>query len=270
MLDMDSPLSSEHQAELATRYANVKLDDCYLYHWFDLPDGTELVGSWDLRKGWADYLGGFDLKGLRVLELGPASGYLSLKMEEMGAEVVAFDLPPGAAPDLLPIPGISDEASFQSKVLGIDRMRNSWWYFHRLFGSKNKAGYGDIYHLPKWLERFDVSLFAAILLHLANPFAALRQAAAITDHAIIVTDLYREDLRDRALLEFSPHPEAKNPMAWWMISPAAIVRMVNALGFPYVRLSFHEHRQYASLKREEFRVSKFYTVVATREEMPES
>jgi hypothetical protein len=265
MLNDPCPLGSEVQAELRTRHQDVKLEDCYLYHWFDMPDGTEIAGSWDLRDKWKEYLGGVNLEGLRVLEFGPASGYLTLKMEEMGAKVVAFDLPPGTAPDILPIPGVPVEQLRQRQANAIDRVRNSWWYFHRQFGSEAKAAYGDIYQLPEWLGRFDVSVFAAILLHLANPFAALRQAAAITDRAIVVTDLFAQHLGDNAVLEFSPYAEGKDPMAWWLLTPGALTRMLIALGFPNIEVTYHEHRHHGALKREDFVVGKFFTIVATRE-----
>lgn len=264
MPNNSNPLSAAHQAELRARYAGVKLDDCYVYHWFDLPDGTELVGSWDLRQHWRDYLGHFDFSGQRVLEPGPASGFLSLKMEALGADLVAFDLPPGTAPDLLPLPSIPVEQVRKQQASAIDRVRNSWWYVHRLFGSQNKAAYGSIYQLPDCLGRFDVSVFGAILLHLANPFAALQAAAAITDRAIIVTDLFAEHLADRAVMEFAPDAGGNNPMGWWLISPLAVTRMLTALGFPNIRVLHHQHRHHPSLKREEFTTGTFFTVVATR------
>jgi hypothetical protein len=265
MVKKPSPLESEAQAELKARHQDVKLEDCYVYHWFDMPDGRQIVGSWDLREKWREYLGEVDLKGLRVLELGPASGFLTLKMEDMGADVVAFDLPPGVPPDILPVPSISIEQLRASKAREIDRVRNSWWYFHRQFGSTAKAAYGDIYRLPDWLGRFDVSVFAAILLHLANPFNALREAAARTEGMIIVTDLFAPHLGENAVLEFSPYTHGKDPMAWWLLTPGAITRMLTALGFSNVRLTYHEHRFHGAFKRDEFTLGKFFTIVATRE-----
>jgi hypothetical protein len=264
-VDKPHPLGSEAQAELRARHQTVKLEDCYVYHWFDMPDGREIVGNWDLRENWSKYLGGIDLKGHRVLELGPASGFLTLKMERMGADVVAFDLPPGTPPDILPIPGISIEQLRLSKAHSIDQVRNSWWYFHRQFGSQAKAAYGDIYRLPDWLGRFDASIFAAILLHLANPFAALREAAAITDRMIIVTDLYAPHLGDNAVLEFSPYTHGKDPMAWWLLTPGAVTRMLTAVGFPNVRVTYHEHRFHGAFKHDEFTIGKFFTAIGSRE-----
>lgn len=58
-------------------HEKVTLNDCYVYHWFDMPNGETLVGAWDLRQNWRAYLDGVDLGGKRVLETGPACGFLS-------------------------------------------------------------------------------------------------------------------------------------------------------------------------------------------------
>ena len=50
------------------------LSDFVWYHASELPDGTVLPGVWDLRGHESTYLGGVDLAGKRVLELGPATG----------------------------------------------------------------------------------------------------------------------------------------------------------------------------------------------------
>ncbi len=251
-----SPLDDDAQAELRAKYYGIGLSDCVIYHTYDMPDGSEITGVWDLRDNWRTYLGGLDFDGQRVLELGPASGYLTFKMEAMGASLVAFELPPGVGPDILPLPGIRDEDSYNTRAKSIEMIHNSWWFFHRHFQSKAKAAYGNIYELPRWLGRFDVSVFASILLHLANPFAAVRQAAAMTDHTIVVTELYWPSLGDRALLEFSP--STSDPMYWWQLSPGAISRMLTAVGFPTQSITYHEHRHH-SLPH------KFFTVVARRD-----
>jgi hypothetical protein len=175
MMIVDQPLDDSKQRLLAASYADVTLDECYPYHWFDMPNGETVVGSWDLRQNWRAYLGDVAVKGRRVFESGPASGYLTMQMATSGADVVVFDLPRGEAPDLLPIPG-RDVASVRAeKAVDIERVLKSWWYFRRVFGWQAKAVYGDIYRLPDGLARFDVTLLGAILLHLRDPFRAIEQ-----------------------------------------------------------------------------------------------
>ncbi len=252
------------QRRWAAMHDNVTLDDCYRYHWFDMPSGETIVGSWDLRANWRAYLGGVDFRGKRVLETGPASGFLSLKMEEMGAEVVAFDLPPGTPPDVMPVPGVDEAMLAIEWAKAIDRVRNSWWFFRRAFASKNKVIYGNIYDIPKDIGRFDATFMGAILLHLANPFAAICQAAAVTDEMIVVTDLHYGHFKQRSYMEFSPHPEAKDPLSWWLISPHAIARMLTAVGFPHIEFSYHSHSAHATLEAGKGVVHPFYSVVGRR------
>jgi len=174
-------LAREHEAELS---------DCYVYHWFDLPDGRTIPGVYDLRKDWRSYLGNVDFKDRRVLEVGPASGFLTFKMEQDGANVVAFDVAPSVSPDVMPTPGLDLEAIRQRFARDTKSVRSAWWHFHRAFGSNARAVYGNVYDLPKDIGTFDVSVMGAILLHLANPFAALTRVAQLTTKTMIITDLY--------------------------------------------------------------------------------
>jgi O-methyltransferase len=259
-----SLLDESEQPPLATRFANVTFADCYPYHWFDLPSGQIVVGSWDLRRNWRAYLGGVNFAGMRVFEPGPASGYLTMQMETMGADVVTFDLPPGTPPDLLPLPGRDMAEVALEAAARIDRVRNSWWYFKRALGWRAKAVYGDIYNLPNYLGRFDVTVMAAILLHLANPFRAIQQIASVTDKIICITDLLNREFADRAYMEFSPHPESGDPMTWWYISPHAVGRMLRAAGFENIRMTSHKHNHHPSLAADSFSTLEFYTLVAER------
>src|SRR5215208_3579534 len=82
--------------------APASADDCHFYHWMEIPGHGLVGGDWDLRGAEAEYLGHVALAGLRVLEIGPASGGLTFHMESQGAEVVAVELPPGGGWDTVP------------------------------------------------------------------------------------------------------------------------------------------------------------------------
>src|SRR5207249_7736437 len=47
---------------------------------------------WDLRGGVDEYLGKVAFEGQRVLEIGPASGFLTFEMEKRGADVVSVEV----------------------------------------------------------------------------------------------------------------------------------------------------------------------------------
>ena len=67
--------------------------ECEFYHTMEVPGVGLVEGQWDLREGVDDYLGGVDFSDTRVLEIGPASGFLTFHMERTAREVVAVDLP---------------------------------------------------------------------------------------------------------------------------------------------------------------------------------
>ncbi len=72
---------------------NISLEDCYFYHVMDIPGLSEPTkGNWDLRKGVDEYLGHLDFNNKTVLELGPASGFLTFHIEKNGGKVTSIDL----------------------------------------------------------------------------------------------------------------------------------------------------------------------------------
>lgn len=68
------------------------LRDCLFYHTMDIPGVGTVEGWFDLRGSVDQYLGYVPLGAKRVLEIGPASGFLTFYMESQGAEVVAVDV----------------------------------------------------------------------------------------------------------------------------------------------------------------------------------
>ena len=79
--------------------------DCYFYHTMELPGHGVIEGrDWDLRGGVDEYLGKVDFAGQRVLEIGPASGFLTFEMEKRGAEVVSVEVTDEHGWDFVPYP----------------------------------------------------------------------------------------------------------------------------------------------------------------------
>jgi hypothetical protein len=101
--------------------------------------------------------------------------------------------------------------------------------------------------MPKDIGTFDVSVMGAILLHLANPFAALTQIARLTNKTMIITDLYLARLWSPfggALMEVNPHRGKCGPMAWWRISPRAVANMLHANGFEVKSLTVEKYKSH--------------------------
>ena len=258
-------LEPEFQRELAERFADVRLEDCYFYHSVLLPDGRFVLGPWDLIDNESAYLGGIDLAGKTVFEYGPASGWLTHWMTQQGADVVIIDIGWDLQPDLIPLANLDLVQKRIEQVARASQVVNSWWFVQKAYGNSARAIYAPIYDLPSDLGRFDVSIFGSILLHLRDPYMALQQAAAVTDEAIVVVEpliVPPEDI-DRSVLTFNPTRGA-NPNGWWLLSPGVIKDMLNVLGFPDATVSYHRQRYLPEHHPELEDEVALYTVVARR------
>lgn len=241
-------LAPEFQQALAARFQGVAEQDCEFYHTMALADGRVVTGEWDLRGHEGAYTGDYSFAGKRLIEFGPASGYFSAYFDRGGADVTAFDLPFDCGPELVPYDAFDLPALQQSGAGSLTRLRHSWWYAKRAIGFRANAVYGDIYALPDDLGHFDVAFFGSILLHLSNPFLALRSAAAITAEAIIVTDLLsiaghlpvaENAQRSVPVMLFNPTPPPVGVVHWWSLSPGAIAHMLGVLGFTEIQMTTH-------------------------------
>ena len=261
-------LDPAFQSEMGRRRSGATVEDCNWYHTFNLPGGEVIQGAWDLRGGEDAYLGGVDVHGKRVIEPGPASGYLSFFMERQGAEVVSFETGFDVSIDLLPDRGLSTVENRTDLMRGtIEGIHNSWWYMHRTYGSVAKLVHGDFYNLPGDLRDFDVAVFGAILLHLREPWGAISEVARRTTERIIVTDLIqdREAPLESNIMRFSPlaNHEISN---WWAIYPGAVVSMLERVGFGKTTITEHTQTHHLGHRLEDNAVEMpMFTVVGERE-----
>lgn len=239
-------LDPAFQAAMAAERAELTEADCDFYHSVDLPDGRTIQGPWDLRGHEADYLGGVDLAGRRVLELGPASGALTFWMEDQRAEVVCLDAGFDVSVDLVPYATGDLRAERMDIMQTAGAAQNAWWYVARARGSRAKMVYAPIYELPGDLGRFDVSVFGSILLHLRRPFDALEQAARVTDRTMVVTEVVDEHLAgiDDAVVRWNPARERWAGSLWWSFTPQALQEMLLTLGFPNSTVTMHTQRHH--------------------------
>src|SRR5271163_483658 len=164
-------------------------ESCFFYHTIDIPGYGTLKGEWDLRRGVDRYLGGVDLTGKRVLEMGTANGFLCFEMERRGADVVAVDLSEEQSWDIVPFAKSDAEEDDSSRKSHMRKINNAWWLAHAAFGSRAKVVYTSAYSVPEQIGAVDVSTFGSILLHVRDPFHALWNACRLTRETVIVTDI---------------------------------------------------------------------------------
>lgn len=216
--------------------------DCFWYHAMDLPEIGTMQGAWDLRKTIDEYLGHYDFRGKRCLDIGAASGYLTFEMERRGAaEVVSVDLDPSAhAWKIVPFVGLDISHAIEEMAEYVRAWQRAYWLAHRLLGSKARVYYGTAYDLPAELGTFDVVLIGMMLPHVRDPFRVLEQAAARSSDTIIITQ--QASLDPEPLAHFMSDPATDLPNnAWWSMSEACVERMLAILGFELVSKTRAEH-----------------------------
>jgi O-methyltransferase len=224
--------------------APASVDDCHFYHWLDIPGHGEVSGDWDLRGDEPAYLGGAELAGRRVLEIGPASGHLTFHMETRGAEVVAVELAPGADWDIVPHAALDLDEVRAGRHAIMDRLRSGFWFAHERFGSRARVHYGSAYDLPESLGRFDLAVMANVLLHLRDPLRVVESCAARADR-LVITDRHHLELDGLPVQRLFPAADSPQWDTWWDLGPDILERYLGVLGFRSCSRSFHTGRHTA-------------------------
>lgn len=213
---------------------------CLFYHAMEVP-GLGVIqpeAGWDLRDGVDAYLGGIEFDGRRVLEIGPASGFLTFEMERRGAEVVAVELAPDREWDFVPQAGVDIAAVVESRWGVMDELRNGFWLAHERIGSRAQVHEGSAYELPDALGRFDVALIGSILLHTRDPQQILAQCAARAEQ-IVVTERHWPELPEAPLARLVPTRENGMWDTWWDFTPEYFVNALELMGRDRIEVTFH-------------------------------
>jgi SAM-dependent methyltransferase len=241
-----------------------RVEDCFFYHAMELPGFGLIPAHWDLRGRFDDYVGGVEVAGKSILDIGTATGFLSFEAEKRGASrVVSFDQSDGADQTFLPFKDklyYRDRARWAEQYrTEIERWKNAYWLSHRLLGSKAEVFYGDIYDLPAELGEFDVTLVGSVLEHLSDPISALGSVARLTKERIVVVTPLLET--DQPIARFEGRADnAEADFTWWIYSFGLYREIFGMLGFAIEKVSRAKYR-YMYADRDEERS----TIVAVRE-----
>jgi tRNA (mo5U34)-methyltransferase len=215
---LEQTLNLEEQRRANT--IGPKLDETGLYHSFRLPNGEILAGANSLE--WQEArLASFglpeDLRGKRVLDIGPWDGYYTFEMERRGAEVTAID------------------------YVDLDTFRE----LCRIYQSRVNYYQMDIYELdPAKIGTFDIVLCLGVLYHLKHPILGLERVCAVTRDVCIV-DTFAADGEQWLAGVRPPIPTAeffeRNELCgqfdnWWGPSVSATGAWIRAAGFASAEL----------------------------------
>ncbi len=231
--------------------------DCLFYHTMELPGYGVMDGEWDLRAGVDDYLGRVAFAGQRILEIGPASGFLTFEMEKRGAEVVSVEVTAEHGWDFVPYPVKKLEEVFGTRRIVMERLKNSYWFSHAAHQSKAKVHYGDVYNLPSVLGEFDIAMMGSVLLHCRNPLWIVEQCGKMA-RSLIITDMFHPDLEGTPVCRLAPAPQNFLWHTWWHFSTQFFTQFLAVMGFTPTEILTHQ--QYR-----DGRAYTLFTIVARRQ-----
>ncbi|MEM6796003.1 MAG: hypothetical protein AAF725_18655 [Acidobacteriota bacterium] len=249
------------------------LDECFFYHCLEVPGLGLQKGQWDLRSSVEAYLGGdVDFSGQRVLEVGPANGFLTFWMEGQGARVVGLELASGQDWDLVPYAGVDNVGFLESRRALQRRLQRAFWLAHDAFGSSAGLTHESIYDVSPQVGEFDIATFGMVLLHVRDPLQALGSVLGRVRKTAIVTEMFpwselphlesgftartepwsadgrfempkplqAELLSVPPAMFLLPRASRQAPKeTWWLFTPSLVGHYLAVLGFEQQRIVYH-------------------------------
>src|ERR1039458_7329122 len=119
---MDEATEFQRDAEEFGRRARAlgfgDIENYYWYHTVELPDGLVTPGQYDFRRSLACFPFPEDMRGMRVVDVGSATGFFAFEFEKRGARVVSVELPSLYALDRFPGQDIDQIIGKIEKMMG--------------------------------------------------------------------------------------------------------------------------------------------------------
>lgn len=213
------------------------------YHAIDLGGGLVTPGTFDIRPHLAGYGFPADMTGLKVLDVGPASGFFSFEFERRGATVTALELRSPLDKDWVGGPLTVEHRLarnggrylFDERVVG---QRLDFPVAAKLLNSKVRRVFAKIYDVDQALpgERFDLVFCGSILNHVANPMAALAAVRRVADR-IIVANPFEPDVDQTIPNARLIGRQGRGLSSWWLPTIACMEEMLHAAAFTGVEVT---------------------------------
>ena len=246
-------VESFNQRALALGLGDVR--NYYWYHTVALPEhGLITPGLYDFRRALGCFPFPADMTGMRVLDVGSATGFFAFEFEKRGARVVSVELPSLEALDRFPGQKLEQtlEKIEQMMTAPLDgangfirRYNAEQLYFYLLEGpfdfcrkllkSKIERCYSTIYDLSAerlGSDGFDLIFLGDVLLHTLNPLMALAAIAPLCRGTLVLSQVMPEDRASEPVMHYVGGDHlAADEVSWWWPNEACLVQLLKKLGF---------------------------------------
>lgn len=220
------------------------LEHYYWYHTIDLGAGLITPGVYDYRQQLSAFGIPDSMAGMRVLDVGSATGFFAFEFERRGAHVVSVELPSLTHWDMLAnerdeiiarlIAWHQADSAEEAYVRHLD---GPFRFCQSALGSKVSRCYATVYDLTLAKlggEKFDLVFAGDVLLHLFSPLQALDVLAGLCRGSLVVTvDADFPGPAGRPLAAFLGN-HASDRRAWWVLSSGCVQAMLKRVGFTEV------------------------------------
>jgi tRNA (mo5U34)-methyltransferase len=246
----------EQVAEFEQRAARLGLGDVRGYYWYhtvDLGDGLVTPGMHDYRATLAAFRFPESMRGMKVLDVGSATGFFAFEFERRGAQVVSVELPSLEALDRFPgqtteqvvakigkmlascRPDASPAASSCSAAdLYFALLEGPFQFCKHRLNSRVERCYSTVYDISREElggREFDLVFVGDVLVHTLYPLRALAALAPLCKGTLVLSQHMPEEPREPAMLYVGGERPGDDDLSWWLPNRACMEQMLQKLGF---------------------------------------
>ncbi|MDN8617019.1 class I SAM-dependent methyltransferase [Variovorax ginsengisoli] len=222
--------------------------DFYWYHCVDLGNGQITDGDYAMAQYLPHYHFPDDMTGMKVLDVGRASGYFAFEFEDRGADVTATEL--RSINDWDFVGGEEGRKASMAKYLEHPDfedyfIKGAFNYAHSVRKSKVKKVAASVYDLSPALfggQKFDLVFAGSITSHLKSPIVALEKLFSVTaDTGTCIVSAPFLDVVEMRELPFMAMVGRSDPdlRSWWVLNAKGLSELLYAAGFKVVRVLSH-------------------------------
>jgi tRNA (mo5U34)-methyltransferase len=227
----------------------------YWYHTVELPDGLVTPGVYDFRQSLPCFPFPEDMRGMRVLDVGSATGFFAFEFEKRGASVVSVELPSLYALDRFPGQDIEQIIEKIERMMGPKAMDHSgtvvkkhdaaqlyryllegpFEFCRKLLNSRVERCYSTVYELsPANLGPggFDLIFMGDILLHTLHPLQAMAAVAPLCRGSLVIAQVMPEAPDGRPAIHYVGGDDLySDEISWWWPNQPCLAQLLKKLGF---------------------------------------